>query len=137
MNSHLTPGPGWNRHGGRRATIPAMSVEPADLTAGGSTYVVRHATAADVPAIVSLLAADQIGAARDGPGEDRRGAVTRDSAGDERHRQPRHAEGCPPPEAGVDDVGGLPDGPEQHPDRHSEQAGDDHPTHAGHGGTTM
>jgi GNAT superfamily N-acetyltransferase len=36
------------------------------LTAGGAAYDVRRAVRADVPAIVALIAADQIGAARDG-----------------------------------------------------------------------
>jgi hypothetical protein len=33
---------------------------------GGSSVVLRRAAAADVPRIVSLLAADQLGATRDG-----------------------------------------------------------------------
>jgi len=36
------------------------------ISAGGTTYEVRRAARADVPAIVALLAADQIGASRDG-----------------------------------------------------------------------
>ena len=36
------------------------------ISAGGTTYEVRRAARADVPAIVALLAADQIGATRDG-----------------------------------------------------------------------
>src|SRR3954453_6774455 len=39
---------------------------PHHISAGGATYVVRRATRADVPAIVELIAADQIGATRDG-----------------------------------------------------------------------
>jgi GNAT superfamily N-acetyltransferase len=38
----------------------------ANLTADGATYPVRRATSADVRAIVDLIAADQIGATRDG-----------------------------------------------------------------------
>jgi GNAT superfamily N-acetyltransferase len=38
----------------------------ANLTADGATYALRRATRADVGAIVDLIAADQIGAARDG-----------------------------------------------------------------------
>jgi GNAT superfamily N-acetyltransferase len=38
----------------------------ANLTADGATYAVRRATRADVRAIVDLIAADQIGATRDG-----------------------------------------------------------------------
>jgi GNAT superfamily N-acetyltransferase len=40
--------------------------ELARISAGGATYVVRRAVRADVRAIVELLAADQIGATRDG-----------------------------------------------------------------------
>lgn len=36
------------------------------LSVGGASYVVRRAARADVPAIVALIAADQIGATRDG-----------------------------------------------------------------------
>jgi GNAT superfamily N-acetyltransferase len=36
------------------------------ITAGGAEYVVREAVARDVPAIVDLIAADQIAAERDG-----------------------------------------------------------------------
>jgi ribosomal protein S18 acetylase RimI-like enzyme len=36
------------------------------ITAGGKAYEVRRAARADVPAIVALLAADQLGATRDG-----------------------------------------------------------------------
>jgi GNAT superfamily N-acetyltransferase len=36
------------------------------ISADGATYVVRRAERADVPAIVALIAADQIGATRDG-----------------------------------------------------------------------
>ncbi len=42
--------------------MPAL----AQLSAGGSTYEVRRAVAGDVEAIVELIAADQIGATRDG-----------------------------------------------------------------------
>jgi GNAT superfamily N-acetyltransferase len=38
----------------------------ATISAGGTTYAVRRAVRADVPAIVALIAADQIGATRDG-----------------------------------------------------------------------
>jgi GNAT superfamily N-acetyltransferase len=38
----------------------------AELPAGGRTVRLRQASAADVPALVGLLAADQLGAARDG-----------------------------------------------------------------------
>jgi GNAT superfamily N-acetyltransferase len=38
----------------------------ANLTANGATYELRRATRADVGAIVDLIAADQIGATRDG-----------------------------------------------------------------------
>ncbi len=38
----------------------------ARITAAGSTYVVRRATRADLPAIVELIASDQIGHTRDG-----------------------------------------------------------------------
>src|SRR5436190_24297113 len=38
----------------------------ANLTADGATYALRRATSADVRAIVELIAADQIGATRDG-----------------------------------------------------------------------
>src|SRR3954451_24418377 len=38
----------------------------ANLTADGATYALRRATSADVRAIVALIAADQIGATRDG-----------------------------------------------------------------------
>jgi GNAT superfamily N-acetyltransferase len=38
----------------------------ARISAGGASYDVRRATRADVPAIVALIAADQLGAARDG-----------------------------------------------------------------------
>lgn len=38
----------------------------AQISAGGQAYDVRRAARADVPAIVALIAADQIGAARDG-----------------------------------------------------------------------
>ncbi len=41
---------------------------PARLTVGGRPYVLRAAVADDVPAVVSLLAADQLGAIRDGAG---------------------------------------------------------------------
>jgi GNAT superfamily N-acetyltransferase len=37
-----------------------------ELAAGGATYLVRRASRDDVAAIVALIAADQIGAARDG-----------------------------------------------------------------------
>jgi GNAT superfamily N-acetyltransferase len=36
------------------------------ISAGGATYDVRRATRADVPALVALIAADQLGATRDG-----------------------------------------------------------------------
>jgi ribosomal protein S18 acetylase RimI-like enzyme len=39
---------------------------PHRISAGGATYDVRRATHADVPALVGLIAADQIGATRDG-----------------------------------------------------------------------
>ena len=39
---------------------------PADLHAGGTGYLLRRAAAGDVPAIVGLLADDQLGATRDG-----------------------------------------------------------------------
>jgi ribosomal protein S18 acetylase RimI-like enzyme len=39
---------------------------PQQISAGGATYTVRRATREDVPAIVDLIAADQIGATRDG-----------------------------------------------------------------------
>jgi ribosomal protein S18 acetylase RimI-like enzyme len=39
---------------------------PQPISAGGATYQVRRATRADVPAIVALIAADQIGHTRDG-----------------------------------------------------------------------
>src|SRR3954452_11604695 len=42
--------------------MPAL----AQLAAGGAVYELRRATAGDVEAIVALLAADQIGATRDG-----------------------------------------------------------------------
>jgi GNAT superfamily N-acetyltransferase len=38
----------------------------ATIELGGSTVVLRRAQAGDIPAIVSLLAADQLGATRDG-----------------------------------------------------------------------
>jgi GNAT superfamily N-acetyltransferase len=38
----------------------------ATIELGGSTVVLRRAEAGDIPAIVDLLAADQLGAARDG-----------------------------------------------------------------------
>jgi GNAT superfamily N-acetyltransferase len=38
----------------------------ATISVGGATYGVRRAVRADVPAIVALIAADQIGATRDG-----------------------------------------------------------------------
>src|SRR3954468_24823545 len=38
----------------------------ANLSADGATYALRRATRADVRAIVDLIAADQIGATRDG-----------------------------------------------------------------------
>lgn len=38
----------------------------ATWTLGGQTFVLRHATGSDVAAIVELLAADQLGVARDG-----------------------------------------------------------------------
>jgi GNAT superfamily N-acetyltransferase len=38
----------------------------ATISAGGAMYAVRRAVRADVPAIVALIAADQIGATRDG-----------------------------------------------------------------------
>lgn len=37
-----------------------------ELVAGGATYAVRRATPDDVAAIIALIAADQIGATRDG-----------------------------------------------------------------------
>jgi GNAT superfamily N-acetyltransferase len=40
----------------------------AELPAQGETVVLRRATAADVPSVVDLLAADQLGATRDGAG---------------------------------------------------------------------
>ena len=43
-----------------------MSVVQAQISSDGQTYDVRRAVRADVPAIVALIAADQIGAARDG-----------------------------------------------------------------------
>ena len=43
-----------------------MSVVLAQISADGQTYDVRRAERVDVPAIVDLIAADQIGAARDG-----------------------------------------------------------------------
>ena len=39
---------------------------PAGLHAGGTGYLLRRAAAGDVPAIVGLLADDQLGATRDG-----------------------------------------------------------------------
>ena len=42
----------------------------AVLTAGPAEVVLRQATAVDVPAIVGLLAADQLGASRDGVRDD-------------------------------------------------------------------
>ena len=39
----------------------------ATLELGTSTVVLRRAEAGDIPAIVALLAADQLGATRDGP----------------------------------------------------------------------
>jgi GNAT superfamily N-acetyltransferase len=38
----------------------------AQITAGGATYDVRRAARPDVPAILRLIAADQLGATRDG-----------------------------------------------------------------------
>ena len=38
----------------------------ATIELGGSTVVLRRAEAGDIPAIVGLLAADQLGATRDG-----------------------------------------------------------------------
>jgi GNAT superfamily N-acetyltransferase len=38
----------------------------AELTAGSATWPLREATVDDVPAIIKLLAADQLGATRDG-----------------------------------------------------------------------
>jgi GNAT superfamily N-acetyltransferase len=38
----------------------------AELEAGGRTVQLRRARAADVPALIALIAADQLGAARDG-----------------------------------------------------------------------
>jgi ribosomal protein S18 acetylase RimI-like enzyme len=43
-----------------------VSVVLAQISADGQTYDVRRAERVDVPAIVDLIAADQIGAARDG-----------------------------------------------------------------------
>jgi GNAT superfamily N-acetyltransferase len=40
--------------------------ELAQITVGESTIALRRARSADVPALVALLAADQLGAARDG-----------------------------------------------------------------------
>ena len=40
--------------------------ELTQITVGESTVVLRRARSADVPALVALLAADQLGAARDG-----------------------------------------------------------------------
>jgi GNAT superfamily N-acetyltransferase len=40
----------------------------AELPVQGETVVLRRATAADVPSVVDLLAADQLGATRDGAG---------------------------------------------------------------------
>lgn len=42
------------------------SHQPTTLLAGGTEFLLRRAAAADVPAIVGLLADDQLGAARDG-----------------------------------------------------------------------
>lgn len=42
----------------------------AELDAGGSAVVLRKATAGDVPAIVELLAADPLGAVREGTGRE-------------------------------------------------------------------
>jgi GNAT superfamily N-acetyltransferase len=39
---------------------------PAQITAGGATYEVRRAARPDLPAIIGLIAADQLGATRDG-----------------------------------------------------------------------
>lgn len=46
----------------------AGGVVLAQLSVGGRPYVLREAEAADVPAMVALLAADQLGAVRDGAG---------------------------------------------------------------------
>jgi ribosomal protein S18 acetylase RimI-like enzyme len=46
-----------------------VSVVLAQISADGQTYDVRRAERVDVPAIVDLIAADQIGAARDGSAE--------------------------------------------------------------------
>jgi GNAT superfamily N-acetyltransferase len=43
-----------------------VGVVPAQISADGQTYDVRRAVRADVAAIVGLIAADQIGAGRDG-----------------------------------------------------------------------
>jgi GNAT superfamily N-acetyltransferase len=51
----------------RRPALQAAGVSAlAQISAGGSAYTVRRATADDVAAIVELIAADQIGATRDG-----------------------------------------------------------------------
>jgi ribosomal protein S18 acetylase RimI-like enzyme len=42
------------------------SHQPTTLLAGGTEFLLRRAAAADVPAIVGLLADDQLGATRDG-----------------------------------------------------------------------
>src|SRR3954471_5846747 len=47
-----------------RISMPRSLPQP--ISAGGATYAVRRATRADVAVIVALLAADQIGATRDG-----------------------------------------------------------------------
>ena len=49
--------------GGRLASMTDL----ATLELGTSTLVLRRAEAGDIPAIVTLLAADQLGATRDGP----------------------------------------------------------------------
>jgi GNAT superfamily N-acetyltransferase len=51
----------------------------AVLVAGSAEFVLRPATAADVPAIVGLIAADQLGVTRDGVGDEADMAAYRQS----------------------------------------------------------
>jgi GNAT superfamily N-acetyltransferase len=52
--------------GGRRPVGQTGGVELATVELGSSAAIIRRAEERDVPAIVDLLAADQLGAARDG-----------------------------------------------------------------------
>jgi hypothetical protein len=54
--------------------------ELAQITVGESTVALRRASSADVPALVALIAADQLGAARDGVRDSARGGGLRTGA---------------------------------------------------------